>query len=143
MIITGKHSSRSNGSLRCDRSPEKENISYIIFDDIEENPSVETVMKARELGIREQVDFVIGIGGGSPLDASKAIALMIANPDVTEEVLYQSNPLPYLPVVCIPTTCGTGSEVTPYAILTLHKQRTKRVSAIRFTRHLHFWMHAI
>ena len=72
------------------------------------------------------MDFVIGIGGGSPLDASKAIALMIANPDVTEEVLYQSNPLPYLPVVCIPTTCGTGSEVTPYAILTLHKQRTKK-----------------
>ena len=127
MIITGKHSSRSNGSLSdVTEVLEKENISYIIFDDIEENPSVETVMKARELGIREQVDFVIGIGGGSPLDASKAIALMIANPDVTEEVLYQSNPLPYLPVVCIPTTCGTGSEVTPYAILTLHKQRTKK-----------------
>ena len=127
MIITGKHSSRSNGSLSdVTEILEKENISYIIFDDIEENPSVETVMKARELGIREQVDFVIGIGGGSPLDASKAIALMIANPDVTEEVLYQSNPLPYLPVVCIPTTCGTGSEVTPYAILTLHKQRTKK-----------------
>lgn len=127
MIITGKHSSRSNGSLSdVTEVLEKENISYIIFDDIEENPSVETVMKARELGIREQVDFVIGIGGGSPLDASKAIALMIANPDATEEVLYQSSPLPYLPVVCIPTTCGTGSEVTPYAILTLHKQRTKK-----------------
>ena len=62
MIITGKHSSRSNGSLSdVTEVLEKENISYIIFDDIEENPSVETVMKARELGIREQVDFVIGI----------------------------------------------------------------------------------
>jgi alcohol dehydrogenase len=83
-------------------------------------------MRAREIGLQENVDFVIGIGGGSPLDASKAIALMIANPEANEDVLYQANPLPYLPVVCVPTTCGTGSEVTPYAILTLHKQRTKK-----------------
>lgn len=127
MIVTGKHSSRANGSLNdVTEVLKQENIPYIIFDEIEENPSVETVMKARETGLKENVDFIIGIGGGSPLDASKAIALMIANPDSSEEVLYQSTPLPYIPVVCIPTTCGTGSEVTPYAILTLHKQRTKK-----------------
>lgn len=127
MIVTGKHSSRKNGSFDDVTAVlDQEKIPYIIFDDIEENPSVETVMKAREIGIRENVDFVIGIGGGSPLDASKAISLMIANPDASEDVLYQANPLPYIPVVCIPTTCGTGSEVTPYAILTLHKQRTKK-----------------
>lgn len=127
MIVTGKHSSRANGSLDdVVEALTQGNISYIIFDDIEENPSVETVMKARETGVQEKVDFVIGIGGGSPLDASKAIALMIANPEQTEEVLYQAVALPYLPVACIPTTCGTGSEVTPYAILTLHKQRTKK-----------------
>ena len=127
MIVTGKHSSKANGSLEdVEHVLTEGNIPYLIFDDIEENPSVETVMKARELGVSSQVDFVVGIGGGSPLDAAKAIALMIANPDENEEVLYQAKPLSYLPTACIPTTCGTGSEVTPYAILTLHKQRTKK-----------------
>jgi len=127
MVVTGRTSSRENGSLEDVLAVLKEqNTDFILFDEIEENPSVETVMKARETGVKETVDFVIGIGGGSPLDASKAIALMIANPDKTEEVLYQSETLSHLPVVCVPTTCGTGSEATPYAILTLHKQRTKK-----------------
>lgn len=127
MIVTGKHSSRINGSLLDVTDVlEQDHISYIIFDDIEENPSIETIMKARDFGIQEEVDFVIGIGGGSPLDAAKAISLMIANPNVSEDVLYQNTPLSYLPVICIPTTCGTGSEVTPYAILTIHKQHTKK-----------------
>lgn len=127
MIVTGKHSSRANGSLKdVEDTLKEQNIDYIIFDDIEENPSVETVMKARNIGIEEGVDFVIGIGGGSPLDAAKAIALMIANPDKNEDVLYEKMTLGYIPVACVPTTCGTGSEVTPYSILTLHKKRTKK-----------------
>ena len=90
MIVTGKHSSRINGSLQDVESVlQKEGISYIIFDDVEENPSIETVMRARQIGVEENVDFVIGIGGGSPLDAAKAIALMVANPDETEDVFYE------------------------------------------------------
>ena len=127
MIVTGKHSSRANGSLSDIENVLKENgTEYIIFDDIEENPSIETVMKARDTGIQEKVDFIIGIGGGSPLDAAKAIAMMIANPDRDESVLYKIEELAYIPVACVPTTCGTGSEVTPYAILTIHAQRTKK-----------------
>lgn len=127
MIVTGKHSSRMNGSLAdVEEVLKSENVPYVIFDDVEENPSIETIMKAREIGVAEKVDFVIGIGGGSPLDASKAIALMIANPDETEEVFYQQKELSHLPIVCVPTTCGTGSEVTPYSILTIHKGRTKK-----------------
>lgn len=127
MIVTGKHSSRVNGSLQdVEDALNSENIPYIIFDDVEENPSIETVMRARKIGLQEKVDFVIGIGGGSPLDAAKAIAMMIANPTETEEVLYEAKTLEYLPIVCVPTTCGTGSEVTPYSVLTIHKQRTKK-----------------
>lgn len=127
MIVTGKKSSRQNGSLAdVEEALKSRNKSYIIFDEIEENPSVETVMRARKKGMEEKADFVIGIGGGSPLDASKAIALMMANPDKDESILYEKQTLPHLPVACVPTTCGTGSEVTPYSILTLHSQRTKK-----------------
>lgn len=127
MIVTGRNSARMNGSLRdVEDALQEEGIKYVLFDEIEENPSIETTMRAREIGVREGVDFVIGIGGGSPLDAAKAIALMIANPKETEEVFYQTKELLYLPVICVPTTCGTGSEVTPYAILTIHARRTKK-----------------
>lgn len=127
MLVTGKNSARTCGALAdVEQALQQAQISYVLFDEIEENPSVETVMKAREVGVREQVEFVIGIGGGSPLDAAKAIALMIANPQESKEVLYEGKQLQALLVVCIPTTCGTGSEVTPYAILTLHEQRTKK-----------------
>ena len=127
LIVTGHSSSKKNGSLNdVTETLTAEGVLYVIFDEIEENPSVETVMKAAALGIEEHVDFVIGIGGGSPMDASKAIALMIANPDENESLLYESRKASALPVVAVPTTAGTGSEVTPYAILTLHTQQTKQ-----------------
>lgn len=127
LIVTGRNSAKITGALNDILEVlENEKIERVIFDEIEENPSVETVMKVRKLGVDHKVDFVIGIGGGSPLDASKAIALMIKNQEKDEEALYKERNLESLPVVAIPTTAGTGSEVTPYAILTLHKERTKR-----------------
>lgn len=126
-IITGKTSSRKNGSLNAvTEILDSESISYCIFDAIEENPSVETVLKAAEVGRKEKVDFVIGIGGGSPLDAAKAIALLVKNKEASADELYKNKSMAALPVIAIPTTAGTGSEVTPYAILTLHSEKTKR-----------------
>lgn len=133
-IITGKSSSRKNGSLE-DTVTTLENcgVQITIFDEIEENPSVETCIKAAEIGMRENVDFCIGIGGGSPLDASKAIALLIGNHTLDGEIFYQTTDLGKnaLPVVSIPTTAGTGSEATPYAILTIHAKQTKQSISYR------------
>lgn len=128
MIVTGRHSAKANGSLQDVLSAlGSREVDSIVFDEIEENPSIETVMKAREVGLKEKVDFVIGIGGGSPLDASKAIAMMIANPGEDESLLYDgTKPTKHLPVVNVPTTAGTGSEATPYSILTIHKKHTKK-----------------
>ena len=72
------------------------------------------------------VDYVIGMRRGSPMDACKATALMITNPDQDEKVLYKKETLPCMPVVAVPTPARTASEVTPYAILTLHAEKTKR-----------------
>ncbi len=125
LIVTGK-SSAGNGALADVTDVLKEQqVEFCIFNETEENPSVEMVMKVRDMGIREDVDFVIGIGGGSPMDAAKAIALMIQHADQGAEYLYQNGDDTALPVVEVPTTCGTGSEATPYSILTIHEKRTK------------------
>ena len=127
LIVTGRSSSKKNGSLSdVTQVLTSEGVLYIIFDEIEENPSVETVMKGAKIGIEEHVDFVIGIGGGSPLDAAKGIALMIANPEDNESLLYEARPARHLPMVAVTTTAGTGSEVTPWAVLTRHSERTKQ-----------------
>ena len=125
MIVTGRHSAVKTGAM-ADVLQALGDTPYVVFDQIEENPSIETVMAARTVAMAEGVDFFIGIGGGSPMDAAKAIALMAANPQADESVLYTPKPLPHYPVACIPTTCGTGSEVTPYAILTRHAYKTNK-----------------
>ena len=125
-IITGKHSSKVNGSLAdVEDTLKQKGRSYVVFDRVEENPSVETVAEAAEIGKKEGVDFVIGIGGGSPMDAAKAIALLIANPGETAECLYEPKQLKVLPLAEVPTTAGTGSETTPCSVLTYHKKHTK------------------
>ena len=126
LIITGKSSSKLNGSLDDIISAlKKHSVEYTVFDKTEENPSVETVMAARDAGLECNADFVIGIGGGSPLDAAKAAALMIRNSNRSWEFLYESSPAAALPLAAVPTTCGTGSEVTGVAVLTRHDMKTK------------------
>ena len=125
MLVTGHSSAKKNGA-QADMTAALEalGISWIVFDEIGENPDVETVERAAALAIKEKVEFFIGIGGGSPMDASKAIAVMAANPEKGTDILWDAS-AKALPVVAVPTTAGTGSEVTQYAIVTLHAKRTK------------------
>ncbi len=126
LIVTGGQSSKKNGALKdVTDGLDKQGTTYVIYDRVPENPGIACVMEAASLGKKEGTDFVIGVGGGSPMDAAKAISLMIRNRDSSEEVLYQNVSLQALPVVEVPTTCGTGSEVTPYAILTRDDLQTK------------------
>ncbi|HBA97675.1 MAG TPA: iron-containing alcohol dehydrogenase [Lachnospiraceae bacterium] len=126
-IVTGKSSAVKTGALDdVIKALEDSDTGYILYDKIEENPSVETVMEAADTGRDQGADFVIGIGGGSPMDAAKAIALMVQNRDTSGEILYQDIKIKALPVAEIPTTCGTGSEVTPYSILTRNDKKTKQ-----------------
>lgn len=127
LIVTGKNSSKRNGSLKdMTDALESLNITYSIFDEVEENPSLETIEKAAKIGKELKVDFLIGIGGGSPLDASKAVAVFIKNPQVNIDNIFTSGKLESIPVVAVPTTSGTGSEVTQYSIVTVHKEQTKK-----------------
>lgn len=93
-------------------------------------PSVETALQGVQQARAFGADLVIGIGGGSPIDAAKAIAALLANPgDPFEflEVVGRGRPLrqPALPTIAIPTTAGTGAEVTRNAVLAAPEQRVK------------------
>lgn len=127
LIMTGGHSAQMNGSLR----KVQEVIvggggSFAVFHEVEENPSVQTIMKAAAFGKSMKVDMVIGIGGGSPMDAAKAAALMLAHPNKKWDYMYEKDAdSSRLPLVLIPTTCGTGSEATGVSVLTRHDKGTK------------------
>ncbi len=133
MLVTGRRSAKANGSEQdVAEALKTHGIPFVVFDEIEENPSIETVMKAREVAVREEADFFIGIGGGSPMDAAKAIALMAKNPEKDEAILFENDPTAdWYPVVAVPTTCGTGSEVTGISVLTIHAKNTKSSIAYR------------
>ncbi len=127
LIVTGRHSAELCGALGDVKSVlDEKGIAYVHYNEVEENPSVETIMKARDLGLAEHADFVIGIGGGSPMDAAKAIALMLRHSDKDASYLYEKGAdSTALPIIEIPTTCGTGSEVTAVSILTRHDTHSK------------------
>ncbi|WP_217671848.1 iron-containing alcohol dehydrogenase family protein [Marinitoga sp. 1138] len=120
LIVTGKHSAKLTGALDDVISVLNEfKIPYVHYDEIGENPTYDMVIKGKELGIKENCDFVIAIGGGSPMDAGKAISVLIANPELTPDDLFDSSKYEVsVPIITVPTTAGTGSEVTEYAVLT-------------------------
>lgn len=98
---------------------------------IEENPSTETVDRTAT-SIRDFApDFLIGIGGGSPIDAAKAIGVLLKNPVKQGKDLFADSSLQSLPIVAIPTTAGTGAEVTPFSVLTRNDMGTKQAIAPR------------
>ena len=129
LIVTGHNSAAANGSLNdVTNTLIAGDIPYLIFSEVEENPSTDTVEKATQIAQKFNADFIIGIGGGSAIDAAKAVALLLVNPDINADEIHNApnHPRNHAPVVAVPTTCGTGSEVTPVSIITNHKINLKK-----------------
>ena len=128
LIVTGGNSAKKSGALAdvC-ASLEKENIAYEIFDEITENPYTADCHRAGVKAREMNADFIVGIGGGSPLDASKAVAIYASNPDLAPVDIYamahKNRPLP---LVLVGTTSGTGSEVTGVSVLTNSENNMKK-----------------
>ena len=128
-IVTGKHSAKASGALDDVTAVLDElQIAYTVFDKITENPPILVCHEGGKLAAACGADFVIGIGGGSPLDAAKAIAAYAANPTIDPLEIYdeQKRPNATLPLIAIPTTAGTGSEVNYYSVLTLPDGERKK-----------------
>lgn len=130
MIVTGKSSSKKTGALdKVLNSLKNENLECTVFDKVESDPSVSTVRYGVETFKKSNADVILALGGGSVLDAAKAISMVVANGgDITD---YESK-LPekeVIPIIAVPTTAGTGSEVSKYSIITDTERKIKMLIA--------------
>jgi len=101
-----------------------------VFQDVEADPSLKTLMNAIEIGKKNNITGVIGFGGGSSMDVAKLTSLILGSNENIEEAWGVSNAKgPRLPLILVPTTAGTGSEVTPISIITVGEEEKKGVSS--------------
>ncbi len=105
----------------------KDSIEFVIFDEVEPNPLDTTVEKATDMAIKEGCNVVIGIGGGSSMDSAKAVAMRVTNREGTLIDYIGINKVKNapLPIIAVPTTSGTASELTIFSVLTNSIDMTK------------------
>ncbi|MFH1701680.1 MAG: iron-containing alcohol dehydrogenase [Candidatus Zixiibacteriota bacterium] len=125
LIVTDKIVASKSPAVKTICENLKDHI-VVIYDDVEENPSIETITRGKEIAVSSKTDIIIGIGGGSCMDAAKGIAVLATNPgDIGTYMAGKPIENKPLPNICIPTTSGTGSEVTPYAVFTDKENESK------------------
>lgn len=126
LLVVDQGFAKNDPFFRVTEALEKERIKFIIFDKIEAEPRVETADQCGSLAKRENCDFVLGVGGGSAMDTAKAAAILVTNEGRAKD--YQGLnkvPRPGLPKGMIPTTAGTGSEVTFTAVFINEEEKKK------------------
>jgi alcohol dehydrogenase class IV len=126
LLVTDKGVRNSGVLTKAIESLEKEGLSYVVFDEVEPNPSLETAQKGYALLKEKGCDTLAAVGGGSPMDTAKAIGIQATNPEPL--LKYEGsnkvvNPLP--PLIAVPTTAGTGSEVTGASVITDRTRKYK------------------
>lgn len=128
MIVTGKHSTKKSGLLdRAKSLLEKSGAEVAVFDEAEANPLASTVMKGAAQAKESGTEVIVGIGGGSIMDCSKAIAFAACNEGNIFDYIYgKKTGDEALPLILVPTTCGTGSEGNSFAVLTDDETKDKK-----------------
>jgi alcohol dehydrogenase class IV len=129
LLVTGKHSARSSGAL--DRAL-KQLPGAAVFDGVDEDPTSDTCAAGAQVCRDNGCDYVAAIGGGSAMDVGKAIAVLARNPGTCADYFgVDKYPNGNFPIIAIPTTAGTGSEVTPYSVIVNVNPRVKRTISAR------------
>jgi alcohol dehydrogenase class IV len=126
LLVTGRSSERAAPLVRDLRSEGIESVPFAVAGE----PTLDMVREGVTVAREARIEMVVALGGGSAIDAGKAIAVLAANPgDVLDylEVIGKGKPFEFgaMPVVAVPTTAGTGSEVTRNAVLAAPEQGVK------------------
>lgn len=126
LIISGPHLNRIGMVDKCRAALSAAGIGSAAFTETEGNPSTETVEKAVDAYKSSGADFIVAFGGGSPLDVAKAASILVTyGGKITEYEGGGKVPGPVVPMIAIPTTAGTGSEVTSFSVITDHSRNYK------------------
>lgn len=128
LIVTGRSSTKKSGLLDKTKSLlEEAKVEYEVFDKVEQNPLTTTVYEGVEVIKETGCDVVLGLGGGSIMDAAKSIAFSAKNSgDISEYIFGIKQGREALPIVLVPTTCGTGSEGNCFSVLTNPETKDKK-----------------
>ncbi|MDD3279744.1 MAG: bifunctional amino acid transporter/iron-containing alcohol dehydrogenase [Lachnospiraceae bacterium] len=120
LIVTGRSSAKKSGLYdKVNNSLMQAGITSVLFDKVAQNPLTTTAQDGAAFAKENQCDVVVAIGGGSIMDCAKAIAFLAMNEgDVNDYIFNRRVSEQALPLVLIPTTCGTGSEGNGFAVLT-------------------------
>ena len=120
LIITGRTSAKKSGLYdRVTVKLDAAHIEHVLFDQVDANPLTTTALDGAALAKSESCDMVIAIGGGSIMDCAKGIAFMAVNEgDINDYIFNRKTSDKALPLIVIPTTCGTGSEGNGFGVLT-------------------------
>lgn len=120
LIVTGHSSAKKSGLYdKVKDSLKAEEIDSVLFDKVAQNPLTTTAAEGAAFAKENGCDVVVAIGGGSIMDCAKAIAfLAVNNGDVSDYIFGKKASDTALPIILIPTTCGTGSEGNGFAVLT-------------------------
>lgn len=130
LVVTDKGLIDVGVTTRVTAILERADLAYSIFDGIVPNPSIEDVQAGIEAFKLAEADYIVAVGGGSPIDTAKAIGIIIANPEYGDvrslegEVATKN---PSVPILAIPTTSGTAAEVTINYVITDKERQRKFV----------------
>ncbi len=127
LLVTGRTGAKQAGALaEATTALASSQIDVQLFDEIEANPSIETCLRGATVATSCGADMVIGIGGGSAIDAAKVIAAIVGNGWTTPAHVLSPLTHAALPIIAIPTTAGTGSEANAIAVVTTEDGNYKR-----------------
>ncbi len=126
LLITDDNLRRINIAGNIEENLLKEGLSVDVFSEVEAEPSIEVAEKVTEVARKGDYDLVVGVGGGSVLDMAKVASIAATNPKpIRKYVGVNLVEKPGLPKILMPTTAGTGSEVTHVAVITLLEEEAK------------------
>ncbi|HET6327070.1 MAG TPA: iron-containing alcohol dehydrogenase, partial [Planctomycetaceae bacterium] len=126
LLVTDKGLTQAGHAQPAIKSLEAAGLAVAVFDDVTPNPTTDDVDRALEVARREQIDFLVGLGGGSSLDCAKGVNFLYTNGGRMEDYCGTGRAkLPMLPMIAVPTTAGTGSEAQSFALIADAKTHMK------------------